>query len=75
MGGRTAYTTAMFEPYRRDLVAKSLFRMAEILWGALFVSVLFSPLRWSLKLVAVTMTVLIFGLAWVTSPKQPPKET
>lgn len=65
----------MFESYRRDLVAKSLFRMAEILWGALFVSILLSPLHPLAKLAMVVLLVIIFGTAWRLSPSQPPKES
>lgn len=64
----------MFEPYRRDLVAKSLFRLSEIIWGALFVSVLFSPLRMVVKLAIVAAAVIIFFLAWLMSPSRIPKE-
>ena len=64
----------MFEPYRRDVVAKSLFRMAEILWGALFVSILFSKLRAFLKLATIAGFVILFFVAWFVIPSKSPKE-
>jgi len=62
----------MFEPYRRDLVAKSLFRISEILWGALFAFIFFSALPIYLKLVLGTLFVIIFFVAWLISPKKFP---
>ena len=58
----------MFEPYRRDAVSKSLFRLSEIIGGALLVSVLFSSLPLFIKLAIVAGAVLIFLLAWFTCP-------
>ena len=66
----------MFEPYRRDLIAKSLFRCSEILFGVSFASILFSPLPVLLKVALVCLNVLLFGAGVGLSPKtSPTKET
>lgn len=67
------YYPTMFEPYRRDLVAKSLFKMSEILWGILFASILFSGLPNRIKLAVSVIIVLVFIAGWLWSPPKPPE--
>ncbi len=69
-----SYNPFMLEPYRRDAVAKSLSRFSEIIWGALFISVLFSSLHLLLKLAIVAIAVLFFISAWFICPPKSPKE-
>lgn len=62
----------MISPYRRDVIAHSLFRFSEITLGASFVSVWFSKLL-SIpnKLAVGALIVLFFGLAVLAIPNKP----
>ncbi len=62
----------MLDPYRRDLVAKSFFRVFEILCGASLVSVWFSDdMPSANKLVVVVVLVLCFLTAILIAPSKP----
>lgn len=59
-------------PYRRDLVGKSLFHFAEILFGIAFASVLFSAHSILVKIAFCAFIVLLFTMAVVACPHEPP---
>jgi len=67
------YASRMLEPYKRDLIAKSLFRIVEIVTGASFISVWFSPSTMAQKVAVSILLVLIFIVAIAVSPSASPE--
>jgi hypothetical protein len=61
----------MFEPYRRDAVSKSFFRIAEILVGASFVSNWYLNLPLLNKIAFNLSGVIVFIVAWISCPPKP----
>ena len=68
------YASRMLGAYRRDLISKSFFRVAEIFFGATTVYVWFSPKPIPTKLALGAINVLIFVSAIAISPKQSPEK-
>jgi len=68
------YVSRMLSPYRRDLISKSFFRLAEITFGAAAVSVWFSPKPMHIKLGLAIFFMLLFLSAIAMSPGQAPEK-